>query len=273
MAEENAVTGLSGFDKTVAPRLAELAKALERLGKLKTVGRQAELLHPGEIDKLLQETSALCQQTGELARAAAEVFSAFRLAPDEAGQTEWEKAFLRQCREAGLAAEGEFPAYRVFPIDIRVDLAHDQVLVNKRVVRTLHPRAVAGRVAREIERLNKEKFNPGQFMNALVRAYDLSVCEALNNGRKKEETKLQPLKRIYDILTVRTGTAGYNLSQFAFDLFRLRRESDLVYNGRRLIFSTTKQTGYKGIEIPTAAGQKETLASLEIAPVGSDYLA
>jgi hypothetical protein len=265
------ITGLSGFTENMAPRLAELAKALERLGRLKSVGRQVELLHPGEIDKQLQEAFALCGQAGEMARAAREMFSLFRLAPDEEGQREWEKVFLQRCREAKVAVEGEFPAYRVFPIDIRVDLAHDQVIVNKRVVRTLHPGAVVQRIVREIERLHGERFNANQFMQALIRAYDLLAYEALNAGRKKEETKHQPLKRIYDILALRTGASGYTQSQFAFDIFRLRREADLVANGRHLLFSTTRQAGFKGFEIPKAAGQPETLASLEIAPVGSDY--
>ncbi|HUW65893.1 MAG TPA: hypothetical protein VMW83_14610 [Spirochaetia bacterium] len=265
------ITGLSQFEEMVAPRLLDLAKALTRLGRLKTLGRQAELLHPGDIEKQLQEAMTLCEQAGEEARTARELFGRYRLAPDEAGQEEWQRAFVKQCRELKLAVEGEFPSYRVFPIDIKVDLSHDLVMINKRTVRTLHPLAVARRIVQDIDRLNRERFSPNQFMQALVRAYDLLVYEMLAAGRKKEETKHQPLKRIYDILAVRTGAAGYSLSQFAFDLFRLRKEAEMVCSGRRLVFSTTRQAGYKGIEIPLATGQPETLASLEIAPVGSDY--
>lgn len=265
------VTGLARFEETIAPRLLELAKVLDRMGRLKAIGRQAEALQPSEIEKQLLETVTLCEQTGELAQSVRDLFSSFRLAPDEDGQREWEKAFLRECRELKIVAEGEFPTYRIFPVEIKVDLNHDLVIINKRTIRTLHPRAVAQKVAVQIERLNRERFFPNQFMQALVRAYDLLTFEAMNDGRKKEETKLQPLKRIYDILALRTGTAGYTLSQFAFDIFRLRREVEMVYNGRQLVFSTTRQAGYKGIDIPKASGQTENLASLEVAPVGRDY--
>ena len=269
--EDKLIGGLSRFEGEVAPRLKDLAKLLERLGRLKAVGRQAELLHAGDIDKQLQDALSLCEQAREQALATRELFGLFRLAPDEAGQVEWEQVFLKECRELKLAVEGEFPAYRVFPIEIKVALGQGLVMVNKRTVRTLHPKAVALRTAREIERLNRERFNPSQFMFALVRAYDLLAAEMVAKGSRKEAAKQQSLRRIYEVLAARTGAAGYSTSQFAFDIFRLRKGSDLVYGQRKLVFGPTRRPGEKGIEIPLPGGMRDTLASLEIAPVGSDY--
>jgi len=264
------LTGLHQFDEQVAPALGELAKILGRLGSLKALGRQAELLHPGDIEKQLQEAVALCDQARERALAARDLFGRFRLAPDEEGQAQWERAFLKQCRELKLAVEGEFPTYRIFPIEIKADLGHAQVLVNKRVVRTLHPKAVAAKAAREIDRLNKERFNPNQFMRALLRAYRLLGAEMQVDGRKKEAAKKQPLKRIHDILALRTGPGGYSLSQFAFDIYRLRRDSDLVIEGQRLVFDSTRETK-DGVEATLPGLRTGALGALEVVPVGSDY--
>ena len=262
--------GLDQFEERVAPALGELAKTLERLGRLKALGRQAELLHPGDIEKQLQETLALCNQAREQAVAARTLFGRFALVSDEAGQAQWEKAFLKQCRELKLTVDGEFPTYRIFPIEIRVDLGHAQVLVNKRVVRTLHPKAVAARAAREIERLNRERFNPNQFMRALLRAYKLLGDEMRVAGRRKEAAKKQPLKRIHEVLALRTGPGGYSLSQFAFDLFRLRRDSNLIIDGQRLVFDSTREAA-DGVETNLPGLRTEALGALEVVPVGSDY--
>jgi hypothetical protein len=159
--------------------------------------------------------------------------------------------------------EGEFPHFRIFPIEVRVDFANELVLVNKRKVRKLHPEAVAALVERELDRLHGERFNPSQFMKALVRAFDVLVAEAYVNGTP---TQAVPLRQVYELLTVRAGSSAYTLNQFRFAISRLRREGNLILEGRRIVFGSARNRS-QGLVIPEPGGHTEVFGSLEVAPI------
>ena len=69
-----------------------------------------------------------------------------------------------------------------------------------------------------------------------------------------------PLVAIYRLLSARTGTAGYTLPEFAFDIYRLRRSSELVVKDRTLEFTHGK-TGTT-IAVPRSQGGAELFTAL-----------
>ncbi|PSR33366.1 MAG: hypothetical protein C7B46_09925 [Sulfobacillus benefaciens] len=150
--------------------------------------------------------------------------------------------------------------FRVFPIEIKVDFANDLVTVNKRTVRKLHPVAVASEVEKELNRLYRERFNPNQFMKALLRAYQALIAESMiKAGPQRKSGSTVPLVQVFELLSLRLG---YSLNQFAFDIYRLRSHPDRSYGGYQFIFGSGRDRGSVVITLP--GGQKEVLGSLEV---------
>lgn len=271
-AENAAHDGLGAFEEHIAPKLQALAKTAARLGRLKSLEQQVGQLNLLEIPKLLQDMVQLSEDAANQAVALKELVGRFQLAPREIDQEAWTKVFTTECRNFGHMVDGEFPVFRVFPVDVKTDFAHDLVQINNRTVRVLHPKAVAALVNKEVAKLYKERFNLNLFMRALVRVYDALLAErqvaGLDKGNKNLARSIQ-LKQIHGLLAIRTGASGYTLSQFAFDIYRLRTESDLVFEGRRLIFESTRNAS-GAVVIPLPGGQKENIGSLEILETDGD---
>jgi hypothetical protein len=265
--------GLAHFESSLAPALASVVRLVERVGRGKALGKQT-----GEINRL-----SIVKQLEELARGAADLaehvaelqvlVDGFRMAVTDEDRDAWTRVFVESCHDLGRHVESEYPLFRVFPVEVRADLADDAISLNGRTVRVLHPKAVADLVNKEIVRLTKERFNVSQFMRALARAYDLLMAERRAENPGKRVVPSAPLRQIYALLAIRTGmtaTNGYPLNQFAFDLYRLRSQRDvpLVVEGRRLVFEQTR-VAREVVSIPLPGGEKELLGSLELVEVGS----
>ncbi len=262
---QDAVRGVAEFERVMAPSIRELAKTLDRLGRLKKVGQQADLLNLLDLRKQLEEIRRLGAEIGEVAEGLVRQAADIAVAPTDREQTEWWERF-RQSFHAGYPpVEGEYPTFQVFPVEIRVDLANELVMINNRTVRVLHPGAVATLVEKEWDRLNKERFNAASFAKALVRAYNLLMLEVANNARGRKAGASVPLRLLHQTLALRLGSSGYPLNQFAFDIYRLRRSPHLIIEGRRLEFGSTRD---RGIVITHPDGHQEKLGSLELVDEG-----
>ena len=260
--KDTSIQGVRGFEADIGPNLQSLAKGIDRISRLKKVGRQPEIMNLVDLRKQLEEARRLSEEVKGTAAMLQEQLEDFVVAPSAVEQSEWWQRF-RQAFHAGYPpVEGEFPTFQVFPVEIRVDLEHELVMVNNRTVRTLHPHAVAGVVEKELDRLNRERFNAASFAKSLLRAYDLLMAEAKTKSSGRAVGASVSLRAIHQILSIRTGVSGYGLNQFAFDIYRLRRSSSLSTDNRRLEFGTTRNRG--GIVITLPGGQQENLGSLEV---------
>ncbi len=254
--------GVRGFEVELGPGLEALAKILEKASKLKRVGRQAELMNLVDLRKQLDDTVHLGEDLQMAAQSLQGQLANLQIAPTAAEQAEWTERF-RQAFHAGYPPiEGQFPTFTVFPIEVRVDFEHELVVVNNRTIRTLHPQAVAALVERSLDRLNNERFNAAPFARALLRIYALLIAEATVNGGDKAPGPAVPLREVYRVLSARVGASGYSMSQFAFDIYRLRRSKELTMGSRRLVFGTTRNRG--GVVITDSSGRTETFGSLEV---------
>lgn len=184
--------------------------------------------------------------------------SAFRLS--EVSEQEYRDAFELSCLKAGLRLEGSFPSYELFPFDIRFSLSQEQVTINRQVHRTMDPDVLAAVIRKEQDRLNRSRFNAGQFMSALLRAYDLLIAESIQARGKP--MKQVGIKKVYQVLTLLGGRAAYSEKQFAFDIYRLRETSDLLYDGRHLVFGHVRSQA-NAIAVPSPRGT-DYLGYLEV---------
>ena len=164
-------------------------------------------------------------------------------------------ALERAARQLKLPLSGEFPEYEVFPLTVRLDLAGESATVARRKTTVLEPSALLRHVQRQHQAVHSSAFNANRFMQSLVAAHTLLK----DSGKAKGHGVL--LTEIYRLLTIRTGSAGYSKQEFAFDIFRLRRESDLVYEGQRLTFMHPKSGG---IPVPNSQGGVEMFGTLEL---------
>lgn len=259
------ISGVSAFEQVIGPELLYLVKIVERVGRGKALAKQMDKLNRVEMLKQLDDVIRSAEEAAERAIALKDKLEGYTTAATQQDIEEWTRAFIEGCHASNRQVDGEFPNFRIFPVEVKADLANDAVFINNRLVRSLHPNAIAKLVDAEIARLNKERFNVNQFMRAIVRAYDVLLAERRAEEGTSKVAGAVLLKQIHSLLALRTGGGanGYSLNQFAFDLYRLRTQADLFLEGRRLAFGTTRN-GKDAIVIPLPGGQKEILGSLEV---------
>jgi len=163
----------------------------------------------------------------------------------------------------GMELTGEYPEFQAFPVELHLNLAQEQVRIGKRSAGTLEPRTIVARLQKEKSRLDRSSFNAQRFMKTLVSSYDLLIR---GQDPQRKGTSSVRLVAIHDLLTLRTGKGDYSRQAFAFDIYRLRRTSDLIYDGRQLQFEHGRT---QGIDVPTGRGT-DALNALRVFPVQHD---
>lgn len=257
------------FPQTWEGRIAHIKQGAEALRKTqdglvraaRNAFKAASVFDLPALRRHLAAARALIDTYTEQAAAWDESVSGFELG--SVAEEEYARAFEEACLKADVRVEGRFPVYEVFPLEIRISLADEQALINNRVCRTMEPTALAAAIRKELDRLARSRFNEGQFMAALVRAYDLLVAESrATRGRPVRQVRL---KQIYKALTMLRGRPQYPERLFAYDIYRLRESSDLTYSGRRLVFGHVRVSS-SAIAVPSHAGM-DYLGYLELEEV------
>lgn len=257
--------GISGFEREVVPSLSSVTRAIERIAKLKRIGKEAQQLNLMELRRQIEDLGRLEQELAAEREALSAKVDAFRIAPDVYAQAEWAERFKKAVHGQYPPVEGEFPEFRVFPVEVKVEFANELVRINRRITRNLHPEAVAAAVTKELDRLHGERFNPAPFAQALMRVYDLLLAKATVDAHGKPPGRSVALREVHEILAGRYGRAAYSLTQFAFDIYRLRRnEADMVIEGRKIIFGKARRGG---IPITDLQGRSDSFGSLEVVEV------
>lgn len=262
-ATEDTIHGVSGFEQQIGPGLKDLAKLVEKLGRLKKIGGQITMMNLLDLKKQLEDVARLSFEAQALAEEVSGKVARYAVAAQTMDQTEWWERFRKAFHSGYPPVEGEFPTFQVFPVEIKVDFANELVMINNRTVRALHPEAVAALVEKEWDRLNRERFNAASFAKALVRAYNLLLLELKDKAGDREPGRAISLRTLHQTLALKSGVSGYSLNQFAFDVYRLRRSLHMVVDGRRFDFGTSRN---RGIVITHPGGRQENLGSLELIP-------
>lgn len=266
--EQQLIHGVQGFEDELGPNLLALAKAVTKLGRLKSTQKQVNLINLQDLRKQLDDAVRQSEEVRDIAKSLQEQVEQYRIARSTSDQIEWTQRFRQGFHTGYPSVDGEFPNFQVFPVEVRVDFERELVLVNNRIVRSLHPEAVVGAVEKAIDRLNQERFNSLQFAKALIRVYDLLIAEARAKADGGAVGQTVTLGAVHQVLSARTGPSGYNPNQFAFDIYRLRKTEDLIVDGRRIQFGSIRNRGSVVITMP--GGTKITLGTLEVLEARND---
>lgn len=239
-------------------RLAEWQGLTQTAGRLrKAAGAVVQAAAGWDLQKLRGAVESLLQAAGEAEMRSARVrqgLEGFALTESEA-LSGYAAEFERLARQKGLPIEGGFPEYTIFPLDIRFDLSKEQVVLGRRHLTHLEPGTLTAEIARRHRAMLGQNFNARRFQQILCKAYDLVV-----DGKKRQGQEAS-LERIYEVLTLRTGTGEYPRTAFAFDIYRLRRSPELVQDARQLRFEGGRRGGF---DVPKSAGGSEKLSVLRI---------
>ncbi len=255
--EENLDAGLMG---PAAGTLDRLSTDLKRARRLAAPVIQAA--ERWELRTLRQRLSDLAGALGEASaavqRAQAEL-AALTLPTSGPAIEGWVREVEQAAREQHLDLKGAFPEYEVFPLTVKAELEREQVVVGHKRLATLRPRPLMAQVARDVKRLTNSGFNAQRFMR------DLVLCHGYVRATDPKPGRGASLAKILRLMQLGPGT--YSRQDFIFDIFRLRRESNLVYGDVRLVFLHARGAPFF---IPSARGSAEPFTTLELQPVDGD---
>lgn len=242
-----------------------MAEASQQTGKLRRQLAQIDkCIKAWDLKQLRQrlpEVKAALAEAGESASRLDTSLGAFEPSVQGSGLDDYTARLAEATRQAKVTLTGEFPEFEAFPLRIHLDLGQEQVIIGRKRTTALEPRQLARSIAEAQNRLHSSSFNARRFMQALLTYYDLLAQADRTTGRQAR------LIDIYSLMSARTGGGGYSRLEFAFDIYRLRRESDMVQDGRRLSFGNTRQGNFS---VPNGRGGVDLLGSLEVVEVTPD---
>lgn len=245
---------LSQALEDLAPRLAALRRGAAVVASCAETWdmRQLRQRLPGLQEALADASEALRSLEGAL--------GAFR-APDSGPEVLAYVGMLKEkASQMKVDLKGQYPDFEAFPLELHVDLAGEQVRISKRQLTALKPDVVVRALQKEQTRLHRSAFHAERFMRMLAAAYDLLRL-------KRPQSLEVRLADIYRLLTLRTGSGDYTKQAFAFDIYRLRRETDLIHEGRMFQFGHGRQAAFG---VPNGRGGTDNLASLALVEVEVD---
>jgi hypothetical protein len=209
----------------------------------------------------LPETIQLAAEVTAAAEAADAALAAWSAGSAPSAIASYAAELKRAAAQLRLPLQGDFPDYEVFPLKVSLDLQGEQAAIGRRRTTTLEPLALMREVQARHQALHRSSFNANRFMKALTSAHDL-LHEA---GRAKGMDV--SLGAIYEVLTMRSGTGDYTKNEFAFDIYRLRRESNMVYDHKQLSFLNGRGGNFA---VPNSKGGTDPLGILRLAEVEGD---
>ncbi len=267
------------FDTEVgarAKRAASASASAARLGKQLQKAAESVDIHllrqkvedaagkAGEAAALLAELRAAVTAFTLAEAAAAEVAAS---AASDLGPDAYARAFERACAAESIPLEGTYPDYRVFPLDIRIRLHEERIVIGKKSWWALRPVALAQAVKRQRDRLMGGAFAADKFGQALVRAYDVLLPEVqAHSGAAARQVALREVLALLQLGTF--GRNNYTKDEFAFDLYRYRQTS-MTTGGRRVVLGDMRGLG-AGFEVPNARGGRDRLTGLQVLPAEGD---
>ncbi len=209
----------------------------------------------------LPEVIQLAEEVTAAARTADSALAAWNAGSTPSAAQVYAADLQRAATQLRLPLQGDFPDYEVFPLKVSLDLPGEQATIGRRRTTTLEPLALMREVQVRHQALHRSSFNANRFMKALTSAHDLQRRAGRAKGMDVS------LQAIYEVLTMRTGTGDYTKNEFAFDIYRLRRESDMVFDHKRLSFLNGRSGNFA---VPNSKGGTDPLAILRLTEVEGD---
>ena len=240
----------------------KLETAAARLGRLsRQVNKAAGHWDLRLLRQRLPEVAQLAADVATAAQQADSLLTGWNAGAAASGAAAYAADLERAAAQLRLPLQGEFPEYEVFPLKLSLDLPSEQATIGKRKTTTLDPQALMREVQARHQALHRSSFNANRFMKALT-----SVHALLREAGKAKNMDVS-LLAIYEVLTLRSGTGDYTKNEFTFDIYRLRRESSMVYDHKQLSFLNGRSGN---LAVPNSKGGTDALGILRLVEVEGD---
>lgn len=170
-------------------------------------------------------------------------------------------------KDAGIPLKGEFPSYEFSPFKLTffLDSGYVKLGMGRKAQQTkaLSSKAIALWVAKEYQRVVRNKFNVEQFGQELFSAYEMLNRLNLNKDAVVWGHPIA-IKEIYKLLTLKTSAKqDYPEALFSYDLARLKEQFDISHNGYRFEFVPSRNQS-SGLLLVSSKGQESRVGSLAI---------
>ena len=171
---------------------------------------------------------------------------------------EFEKQLVKECRNAGIDVRksGDM-VYEMFPNRVVINADTQDVMIDKKRVSSLRPKAVAETIHMAQDRMQKASFNAERFLGELLNAYDLLI---LKKKKKTPDAELN-LTDIYKIM-VPMGRLKkeYDVQSFAFDIARLYRSGITETKDGRVLDMGPSRDNKNAIRVLDENGKEQFFA-------------
>jgi len=255
------IGGMAAFDEKALPVAQRIGVLVKRAARLSRLTRLTQNLNVFDARGVVRDAKAVLQELAAEVANLELVLKTTDLAPDSKQEEIWSQQFEQALKALNIEARGPYPTYLVFPFEVKVDLKNQAAIVNNRTVRVLRPVDLAKLVQDQRDRLYRAPFNDRRFAGALILIYDVL------QQHEGDLTRSISLQRAYELLSLRTGPAGYTKLEFAFDLYRLRHTSEGAVGNRRIVLNPTRRATHT-FAVPDPQGHVENLGSYEVVTTG-----
>lgn len=171
---------------------------------------------------------------------------------------DFEKQLVKECRSAGIDVRknGDM-VYEMFPNRVVISADTQDVLIDKKRVSSLRPKAVAETIHAAQDKMQKASFNAERFLGELLNAYDLLI---LKKKKKTLDAELN-LTDIYKIM-VPMGRLKkeYDMQSFAFDIARLYRSGVTETKDGRVLDMGPSRDNKNAIRVLDENGKEQFFA-------------
>lgn len=246
-------------DRLLSETISEDLKKLKDSFSKLTTARRTILsgIETGDLDKVLNALTRLNELKNQeilYCNNIQAVISSFNFA--DYCRNGFHEDFMRACSESGVVVSGNSPDYEVFPFLVRVIPDEKCVLINKRKVKGLKLSNIVKEIKKEHKILMDSPFGATDFLKALSNSYQQLANQKGLKGQP------MPLTEIYDLLTpMGRWKREYPKRLFAFDIYRLIRSDQIIYNGRRCEFGFTRYI-QRAFRVVNEFGQEAYYGSL-----------
>ena len=203
---------LDEHKKTITAWLTQAKKETQAVQKL---AKAVEMGNLRDLEKLRQAALSAGEAAGQQAASCPplEFDTAQYLSPSGGYLAELTEA----ARQEGVTLYERDGVLFCYPVLVRLEPEVRAVRIDKKLEFNLHPKALALRLKKE--QGNEPKTKPEQFLETLFQAYRI-----VRDSEYDKAAVAVPLKRIYDVLTLRPGSArDYTLLDFTREIYFLDR--------------------------------------------------
>lgn len=163
---------------------------------------------------------------------------------------------LDYCGEYGINAISEAPVFKIFPYEVKIDSANQDVYLDRKKYSYLRPKAFVDIIRAGQEKLNRAPFSAEKFVAELKNVYDIELLR-----EKAAPGSSVYLSQLYKLLIPMSRfKKDYDAQAYAFDLARLYNNLEKVNEeGQYLISIGSGRKGGKLIRILDATGNERFL--------------